>query len=63
MVEDEAPFLAGNGKQTLDLSPIKIVKVRHELFPNDRVSKGFHCIMIMSMSTQTFITQTNDMGG
>ena len=39
MVEDEAPFLAGNGKQTLDLSPIKIVKVRHELFPNDRVSK------------------------
>ncbi|KAH3715890.1 hypothetical protein DPMN_058604 [Dreissena polymorpha] len=26
MVEEEAPFLAGHGKQSLDLSPIKIVK-------------------------------------
>ena len=27
MVEEEAPFLAGHGRQGLDLSPVKIVKV------------------------------------
>ena len=27
MVEEEASFLAGHGRQCLDLSPVKIVKV------------------------------------
>jgi len=27
MVEEQAPFLAGHGKEAVDLSPIKIVKV------------------------------------
>ena len=29
MVEEEAPFLAGHGRQGLDLSPVKIVKVSY----------------------------------
>lgn len=28
MVEEEAPFLRGHGRQGVDLSPVKIVKVR-----------------------------------
>jgi hypothetical protein len=27
MVEEEAPFLTGHGKQGIELSPVKIVKV------------------------------------
>ena len=29
MVEEEAPFLAGHGRQGLDLSPVKIFKVNY----------------------------------
>ena len=31
MVEEEAPFLAGHGRQGLDLSPVKIVKVSYSI--------------------------------
>lgn len=29
LVEEEPPFLRGHTKQSMDMSPVKIVKVRH----------------------------------
>ena len=52
MVEEEAPFLAGHGRQGLDLSPVKIVKVSyyiiyvHSLICVNLSAKGVSCLLL-----------------